>query len=74
MVYTLPEPGHPVDVRVPQIVKIPALPIIVRATTRHGAQLEDVDPAIQDLELDLSTYVELIDVSLPPYEPVVGGE
>jgi hypothetical protein len=74
MVYTLPEPGHPIDGRVPQIVKIPALPIIVHATNEHEVQLEDVDPAIQDLELDLSMYVKLINRSLPPSEPVVGGE
>jgi hypothetical protein len=74
MVYTLPEPGHPIDGRVAQIVRIPALPIIVNATNEHGVQLVDVDPPIRDLELNLSMYLKLINRSLPPSEPVVGGE
>jgi hypothetical protein len=75
MAYTLPEPGHPIAGRVAQTVEIPAMPLIVNATNEHGDQLVDAEPPIQNLALNLSIYVESIDMSLPPHAGgVVDGD
>jgi hypothetical protein len=67
MPYTLSVPGHPIAGRVAQTVEIPAMPLIVNATNEIGAQLVDATPAIQNLELNLSMYVRVIERSLPPH-------
>jgi hypothetical protein len=65
---TLSVPGHPIAGRVAQTVEIPAMPLIVSATNENGDQLVDATPSIQNLELNLSMYVRVIERSLPPHE------
>ena len=64
MEYTPPAPGRPIADRNAQVVNIPALPLIVNATNEHGEQLADLDPPIENLELNLSVYVRLIERTL----------
>jgi hypothetical protein len=69
MAYTLSKPGRLIDGRVAQTVEIPAMPLIVNAMNEHGDQLVDAKPPIQNLALNLSICVEIIDMSLPrPHE------
>lgn len=65
LAYTLPQPDRAIAGRDPQIVNIPALPILVNASNEHGQPLADLNPPIQNLELNLSVYVELIEMTLP---------
>jgi hypothetical protein len=44
------------------------MPLIVNATSEHEVQLVDADQPSQNLELNLSRYVRIIDRSLPPHE------
>lgn len=64
-VYAMPDLAVPFDGRSPQIVHIPALPLIVNGTTRQGEQLVDINPSIKNLELNLSDYIINIELNLP---------
>ena len=65
MQYVVPTPDrHPIADRAAQVVEILASTITVNATNEHGEPLDGLDPPIENLQLDLSVYAELIENSL----------
>ena len=65
MQYVVPTPDrHPIADRTAQVVEILASTITVNATNEHGEPLDGLDPPIENLQLDLSVYAELIENSL----------
>lgn len=64
MAYTTPQPGRAIAGHAPQIVNIPASLLIVNATNEHGEQLMGLNPPIENLQLNLSVYLRVIERSL----------
>ena len=65
MQYVAPTPDRrPIADRNAQVVEIPASTITVNATNEHGEPLDGLDPPIENLQLDLSVYAELIERNL----------
>jgi hypothetical protein len=62
MQYLVPTPDRrPIADRNAQDVEILASTITVNATNEHGEPLDGLDPPIENLQLDLSVYAELIE-------------
>jgi hypothetical protein len=51
-------------------MNIPAMALFANATNEHEVQLVNINPPIQDLELNLSMYVRVIERSLPSHQEV----
>ena len=65
MAHTPPEPSLPIADRVAQVVNIPASLFVANATNEGGEQLPvaDVDPPIENLELNLWLQIDMIETS-----------
>jgi hypothetical protein len=62
MQYVRPTPDrHPIADRIAQVVEIPASTITVNVSNEQGELLDGLDPPIENLQLDLSVYAELIE-------------
>jgi hypothetical protein len=62
MQYVRPTPDrHPIADRIAQVVEIPASTITVNVSNEQGEPLDGLDPPIENLQLDLSVYAELIE-------------
>ena len=65
MVYTNPSPDRQSNSRLAQLVNIPASILVVNATNENGEHLNGLHPPIEDLQLNLSIFVDLIEEALP---------